>query len=101
MANFNPRQPVQNPGWFEHPEEQIKFLTSIQGILKKIFGGLHDFIFFDKESEFCMKVLKETYGFKDVDALFPRIVNEDKVMSLMEVIMRYAKMEGQWTPIDK
>lgn len=68
---------------------------SIRGILKKVFGDLHDYLFYDKEAEFCLLTLRETFGFKDVDEIFPRVVNEKKTMAYLETIMRFAKSEGQ------
>lgn len=87
----------RNPGWFEHPEQKIEFLLTIRGILKKIFWDLHDFLFYDKEAEFCLLVLRETFWFKDSDKIMPRIVNEKRVMATLETVFRFAKVEGTWT----
>lgn len=56
-----PRNLKTNPGGFEHPEQKVEFLLTIRGILKKIFGDLHNYLFFDKEAEFCLQTLTETY----------------------------------------
>lgn len=81
-------------GGFERPEQKIDMLLAIKGILKKIYGELHDALFFDNETDFCLNFCEKTYGMKNIKELFPRRVNKRSIANQMETVFRSFRPDG-------
>lgn len=87
---------VRNNQGYANPDEILKKFVSLNGLLKKIFWELHDNIVYDREAEFCKRMLREVYGFKDSDKIFPQMLAEARFHKTMETIFRFFKPEATW-----
>lgn len=82
-----------NKGWFFSPDDILDKIVSFNGLFRKIFGELHDDIVYDRESEFCRRMLREVYSFKDSDEIFPKILAEKRFHTTLETVFRFAYNE--------
>jgi hypothetical protein len=80
-----------NDGGFFSPDDILEKVVSLNGLFRKIFGDLHDDIVYDKEAEFCRRMLREVYLFKDSDEIFPKILAERRFNRTLDTVFRFFK----------
>jgi len=90
MANI-----IENRWGFMNPDDILKSIVSFNGLFRKIFWELHDDIVYDKEAEFCRRMLREVYQFKDVDDIFPKILAEKRFHTTLETVFRFFRTDVQ------
>lgn len=91
--------PIQNRGWFINPDDILKGIVSFNGLFRKIFWELHDDIVYDKEAEFCRRMLRQVYEFKDTEEIFPKILAEKRFHTTLETVFRFLRTDleqKQW-----
>lgn len=52
---------------------------------------MHDDIVYDKEAEFCRRMLQNVYQFKDTSDIFPKILAEKRFLTTLETVFRFFK----------
>jgi len=87
---------IENKGWTILPDEILNRIFSFNGLLRKIFGDLHDNVVFDEEAEHCRRMTKNKYGFKDIDDIFPPRLNKRRFFTTLETVFRFANTQEGW-----
>lgn len=83
--------PVRNAGGTIHPDRILDNVVAFNGLFRKVFGETHDDIVYDTEAEFCRRMLREVWLFKDTDQIFPKILSEKRYFATLETVFRFFK----------
>lgn len=93
---------IENKGGFINPDDILQSIVSFNGLFRKIFGELHDDIVYDKEAEFCRRMLSNVYQFKDTTDIFPKILAEKRFHTTLETVFRFFRTDNntpQWAVV--
>lgn len=84
-------QPIRNNSGALLPDKILEQVVEFNGLFRKIFGETHDDIVYDTEAEFCRRMLREVWLFRDTDQIFPKILDEKRYFGTLETVFRFFK----------
>lgn len=76
-----------------NPGKILEGMLFVKGILYKIFWGLHDELFYDREAKWIVNYLENIQGWKDVDEFFYPLVDRTEIDDQMKNIFKIANLE--------
>lgn len=86
---------IENKGGAMLPDDILTKIFAFNGLFRKIFGDLHDTIVYDTEAEHCRRMLREVWWFKDIDDMFPPVLEKKRYFSTLETVFRFAAIQSE------
>lgn len=86
---------VNNSAGMPNPWKILQGMLFVKGLLYKLFGNLHDDLFYDQDAKWIVNYLENIQWWKDVHEFFYPLVDRAEIDAQMKNIFKIANLQEQ------